>query len=85
MNSLSMLAMVEAGHIKEDDNVLGLMQGLSVEQAETVADWLALATRGPVALQYISLDGTTHITRRDHEDPKIKISKPQEQQTNDTV
>ncbi len=83
MNSISMLAMVEAGHIKENDNVLGLMQGLSIEQAETVADWLALATRGPVALQYISLEGTTHITRSGHDDPTIKITKPEGQPLGD--
>jgi hypothetical protein len=71
MDAISMLALVQAGHITEDDNVLGLIQGLSLDQARGIADWLALATRGPVSLQYMSFSGTKYINIG-HDDPTTK-------------
>ena len=75
MNSISFVAIVAAGHIKEDDNVLTIMQGISVDQAECFASWLAIATQGPVTLRHLSFAGSVDICRTGPDDPKIKWTK----------
>ena len=55
--SFSITGLLSAGEIKEDDGMLGMIQGLTVDQANGVALWLALATKGPVWMRYLSLDG----------------------------
>lgn len=57
----TMLALIEAGHITEDDATLGLMQGIGLDNARSVADWLALATNGPVKLRWITIGQVEHI------------------------
>lgn len=52
---ITLLALVEAGVVKADDNLFGLLQGLTREQAEGIADWLAMTTDGPVLLQFTDL------------------------------
>lgn len=51
----SMTALISAGSVSEDDNKWLMIQGLSQENAQAVADWLAIATNGPVLLRFTSL------------------------------
>lgn len=75
MDSISFVAMVAAGHIKEDDNILPTMQGISVAQTECIANWLAIATQGPVTIRHISFAGSVDISRTGPDDPQIKWTK----------
>jgi hypothetical protein len=56
-----MTILLEAGAVKPDQGALAIAQGWSAETAQTVADWLALATDGPVRLHHMGggtlLDG----------------------------
>jgi hypothetical protein len=64
INNISITALIEAGHITEDDNTLGILQNLDLPTAEGIADWLCLATQTTVKLRYMSLvDGVHHIER----------------------
>jgi hypothetical protein len=69
-----------AGQIKEDDGFLCLMQGLDQKQAEAIADWLALATGGPVSMRY--MDGETEgwlpITRDSREQVLARLQAHQQ-------
>jgi hypothetical protein len=49
-----MLTLIDAGAIEQDDGILGIMQNVSREHAEAIADWLAMATRGPVTLEFMA-------------------------------
>lgn len=55
MNDLTITALVAAGAIKEDDGYLGIIQGLDLDQATSVARWLSISTQGPVSLRHMSL------------------------------
>ena len=61
---LSFTGLVEAGLIKEQDNKLMFIQGLSLEAATAVAEWLAVATGESVCLRHIeAMRGDTLIRR----------------------
>lgn len=72
---MQMLMLIEAGRIKEDDDITGLLQGVSRKQGEGIADWLAIATGGPVKLRHTSFDGTFDIYRTGVDDPNIGFSR----------
>lgn len=55
MNGISLLALVSAGTITEDDGYLGIMQNVTLEHAHTVAKWLALTTNTPAHLQWTTI------------------------------
>lgn len=59
----NILALIEAGRVKEDDDTLGIMQNITREQAGAIADWLCLATGAPVKLRLIGFDGVEYIER----------------------
>lgn len=40
----TMAFLLKAGEIREEGEILPMIQGLSLQQVEAVADWLALAT-----------------------------------------
>lgn len=63
MTDFSILALVEAGQVKENDDTSGFIQGLTIEQARSIADWLCLTTGTAVKLQYMSFEGVEHIER----------------------
>lgn len=50
----SMTFLVEAGRVREDDDTVALIQGLSVGQASLVADWLAVTTGGMVKIRFVA-------------------------------
>lgn len=52
---IGMTFLIAAGKVKESDETLGIIQNLSLQQAEYVASWLALATDEPVHIRHISL------------------------------
>lgn len=58
---MNLLAIIEAGAIKEDDNVLALMQNVSHEHAHVIGKWLALAVDGHAHLRLIGFAGTEEI------------------------
>lgn len=60
---MNILALVSAGHVAPEDNVLFTMQNIDPEHAGLIADWLCLATRGPVELRHIGFDAAGTITR----------------------
>lgn len=57
----NILALISAGEVTEQDNVLALMQNISLEHAQSIADWLCLATGGPVVLRSMGLGGSVFI------------------------
>ena len=57
----NILALVAAGKVTEDDDVLALMQNISAEHAHSIADWLCLATGGPVVLRCMGVGGSVFI------------------------
>ena len=61
MQELNLLALIAAGNVREDDDVLCTMQNISQENAHAIARWLVLATAGPVELRLIGFDGTEEI------------------------
>lgn len=61
MNGFSLLALVSAGHITENDDTLAIIQNISQEHAHSIAKWLALATNGPVNLRYMTLGDAEEI------------------------
>ena len=50
----SITFLLAAGHIREDDDLVLVLQGLSSGQAEAIADWFAIATQGPVKLRFMA-------------------------------
>lgn len=63
MSDFSILALIEAGTVKEDDNTMGLIQGMSLEHAHSVANWLCLTTQSRVHLRFISFAGAVDIVQ----------------------
>lgn len=59
----SILALVEAGAIRADDDTLALMQNVSLEHAHTIAKWLALTTNTPAYLRYMQIGEREHHIR----------------------
>lgn len=55
MQEFNMLALISAGNVKENDDVLGLIQNIAPENAHAIARWLVLATGGPVELRLIGI------------------------------
>ena len=51
----SMAVLISAGTVTEDDDKWLSIQGLRHENAKAVADWLAIATNGPVLIRFTSL------------------------------
>lgn len=72
-----MLALIEAGLVKEDDDTLGLMQNIQPEHAHAIAKWLVLATGAPVHLRLIGFGGLQDI-RYTPEQVQESIRKAQE-------
>lgn len=50
---LSFTAIIEAGSLRQEDEKLMFIQGLSAETAGAVAEWLAVATGTKVTLRHI--------------------------------
>lgn len=63
--------LIKAGSIKEDDDLLPVIQGLSVSQAEAIADWLVLATGDSVVVRCITAGIGVCDIRRDVDDVKV--------------
>lgn len=63
---LTMTSLIAAGAVTEDDDAFMMIQGLSRAQAEGIANWLVVATKGPVTVRYMSpLEGVNEdIVRR---------------------
>lgn len=57
----NLLALIEAGNVKEDDNLLPTMQNISREHAHSIARWLVLATGQPCHLRSIGFHGSEEI------------------------
>lgn len=57
----TMLALIEAGEIREGDDVLAIMQNVSREHAHSIGKWLALATNAPVHLQLTTIGAAEDI------------------------
>ena len=57
----TMLALIEAGTIKESDDTLALMQNVTHGQAHEIAKWLALATDTPVHLRLMAIGAVEEI------------------------
>ena len=62
----NLLALIEAGNIKEDDNTLALIQNISREHAHAIARWLALATGTDVYLRYMQIGQAEEHIRYTH-------------------
>jgi len=75
MNAPTLLALIEAGQIKSEDDTFGLIQNIDYETACGIADWLAIATGARVHLRFMSFGGTADIERRP-EDVKITRTGP---------
>ncbi len=73
---ISILALVAAGKVREDDDILSLMQGVSLEHSKSIADWLVLATDGPVHLQWTTVGEVVDI-RRTPAEVAATIRRPQ--------
>lgn len=59
---MNLLALIAAGHVREDDDTLGIMQNVSREHAHSIGKWLALATGGPVHLRLIGIGESEDIS-----------------------
>ena len=71
--ALTITAFIQAGLVKEDDNVLGIMQGLDKEQASTICDWLALAA-GSAQVRFMDiLKGESEELARTREEVLARI------------
>lgn len=58
----NMTSLISAGCALEDDSKFMLIQGLDDGAAAAVADWLAVATGGPVCLRHMNLmRGTNYL------------------------
>lgn len=72
---LSMTFFVAGGEVKEDDNMLLMLQGLSLDHASAFADWLAIATNSEVHLRFMQAPGIVHDIRRAPADIQWNVSK----------
>jgi hypothetical protein len=63
IEGLTMLALVKAGTVTDDDNFFGLIQGISLENSKAVAEWLCLSTGTAVELRFIDVQGGEIITQ----------------------
>lgn len=61
LESLSLLAFVKGGIVTDNDNFFGLIQGISLDNSRSVADWLCLATGAEVEFRHISSKGSVEI------------------------
>ena len=61
MENFSFTTIAKAGKLTESDNVLTMIQGLAMDQAQGVATWLSLATGCNVHIRRISPFGETEI------------------------
>lgn len=51
----TMLALIEAGTIKEDDDTLALIQNVTRDQAHSITKWLALTTDTPAYCRFMQV------------------------------
>ena len=58
MSQLTFTSLIAAGAITEDDDILGFVEGMDLDQSKAVALWLALATKGPVQMQFMDAADT---------------------------
>lgn len=73
---MNLLALIEAGHVREDDDTLGIMQNVSREHAHSIAKWLALTTGGPVHLRLMSIGAAEEDIRYTPEQVRSEARKP---------
>lgn len=66
--SPSLTFLVSAGLVTEADNKLMLIQGLSLGQAESVAELLAVATGSEVCLRHMIPLNSAYVIRKRPED-----------------
>ncbi len=75
----TMAFLLKAGEIREEGEILPMIQGLSLQQVEAVADWLALATGSTVVVRCITAEtGVRDIERHvsDVQLSPLKIEHP---------
>jgi hypothetical protein len=82
MQEFNLLALIEAGQIKSEDDALGLIQNISQENAHNVARWLVMATGGPVELRLIGI-GEVEEIRYTPEDVAKAIQRPANAKTDE--
>lgn len=58
----NMLALIEAGPIKEDEGPLALIQNIERRHAHSIAKWLVLATEKPVRLRLMAIGSIEEIS-----------------------
>lgn len=51
----SILALIEAGTIREDDDTLAIIQNVTSQQAHAITKWLALATNTPAYCRFMQI------------------------------
>ena len=51
----TILALIEAGTIKEDDDTLALIQNVTSQQAHSITKWLALTTGTPAYCRFMQI------------------------------
>lgn len=51
----TILALIEAGSVKEDDDTLALIQNVTREQAHNITKWLALTTNTPAYCRFMQV------------------------------
>lgn len=51
----SILALVEAGTVREDDDTLAIIQNVTSEQAHAITKWLALTTNTPAYCRFMQI------------------------------
>ena len=59
---MNILALVQAGTVRREDNTLPMMQGVPLDTAKTIVEWLAMATKSTAEAHYMSFDGMLVIT-----------------------
>ena len=75
----SMAFVLKAGEIREDGEILPMIQGVSLQQVEAVADWLALATVSTVVVRCITAETGVRDIKRHVSDVQLcplKIERP---------
>lgn len=55
MNGFNMLALIEAGQIKEDEGPLALIQNIEPHHAHAFCKWLVLATGAPAHVRLMGI------------------------------
>lgn len=84
MQEFNILALIQAGAIKETDDVLPLLQNVSDQQAHQIALWLTLATRTTVNLRLIGIGGAEEIHMTPHDaDMLIELSRTAQETRSD--